>query len=263
MNTAPCIAALGRFPVVSNILRWCAGQYPENSVVQIQHGHAAGLWWRRHHRHVNGYWVGHYELPAQEALCRELRTGGTFFDIGANAGFFTLVAARRVGPRGRCIAFEPSPDNGAGIAEQIEVNSLAHCSLALEAIADYDGTADFSFPTPGSTVGHLGKTKKGEQNIQVKVTTIDSACARFGRPNFIKMDIEGAEASALRGAANTLRDVRPGWLIELHGPRCEQQVKALLQEAHYDFFDLDGVRLNSSRVLPGQFIARPLPGGEP
>jgi FkbM family methyltransferase len=263
MNAAPFIAALGRVPVVRHVLHWCASQYSENSLVQIRHGQATGLWWQRHHRYVNGYWVGHYELPAQDALRRELRPGDTFFDIGANAGFFTLLAARLVGPRGRCIAFDPSPENGASISEQIAVNSLTHCSLAREAIADCDGTANFSFPTPGSTVGHLGKAKNGEQNIRVKVATIDSACARFGRPNFIKMDIEGAEASALRGASNTLRDVRPGWLIELHGPQCEQQVKALLQEAHYDFFDLDGVRLNSSQVLPGQFVARPLPGDEP
>jgi hypothetical protein len=89
------------------------------------------------------------------------------------------------------------------------------------------------------------------------VTTVDGACARFGKPDFIKMDIEGAEARALKGASHTLRNLRPAWLIELHGSECEREVKALLQEAGYAFFDLQGAALNPGQGLPHHFIARP------
>jgi FkbM family methyltransferase len=258
MNATQLITAVGRIPLLNQAVRWCANQYPENSVAKIKYGQAAGSLWRRHHRYVNGYWIGHYELPMQNVLARELKMGQTFFDIGANAGFFTLVAARLVGASGRCVAFEPSPENCASIREQIEANSLHHCSLVSEAIADFDGMATFSFAAPGSPMGHLGDKRSGEQQRAVKVTTLDRACARFGQPDFIKMDIEGGEAKALQAATDTLRGIRPGWLIELHGPECESQVKAILHGADYGFFDLQGVALNPDQVLPNHFVALPL-----
>jgi FkbM family methyltransferase len=259
MITPRIITTIGRVPWLGRALRWYARQYPENSVVKIRHGHAAGFLWRRHHRYVNGYWIGQYELPIQEALKRELKPGHTFFDVGANAGFFILVAARLVGMSGRCVAFEPLPENDASIYEQIELNSLCPCSVVGEAISDRVGSAFFSFPSTGSSVAHLGESRKGEQRLPVKVTTVDGACARFGKPDFIKMDIEGAEARALKGASHTLRNLRPGWLIELHNSECEREVKALLQEARYAFFDLQGIALNPSRILPNHFVARPIP----
>jgi FkbM family methyltransferase len=60
------------------------------------------------------------------------------------------------------------------------------------------------------------------------VTTLDEAMARFGRPDFIKMDIEGAEEQALAGAERVLSEARPAWLIEVHGSECEQGVRRVL-----------------------------------
>jgi FkbM family methyltransferase len=253
------INSIGRIPCLGRVLRWYASQYSENSVVEIRHGMAAGLRWQRHHRYVNGYWIGHYELPIQEALKRELKPGHTFFDIGAHAGFFTVAAARLVGAGGRCIAFEPSPDNCLNIREQIAVNSLDQCSVVNEAISDSVGSAFFSFAAHGVATAHLGEAKRGERQLPVKVTTLDDICARFGRPDFIKMDIEGGEATALKGASHTLRNLRPNWLIELHGPECEREIKVLFQEAGYAFFNAQGIRLNPGQILPDHFIAHSFP----
>ena len=262
MITPRIITTIGKVPWLSHAIRWYAGQYPENSVIEIRHGHAAGLLWRRHHRYVHGYWIGHYEHPIQEALKCELKPGHTFFDIGAHAGFFTLLAARLVGASGLCVAFDPLRENCASICEQIRVNSLCPCLVVSEAISDIVGSAFFSFAANGSATAHLGEPRKGERQLPVKATTVDDACARFGKPDFIKMDIEGAEVRALKGASHTLRNLRPGWLIELHNSECERKVKILLQEASYTFFDLQGVALNPNRVLPNHFIARPFPTKE-
>ncbi|MBX7246996.1 MAG: FkbM family methyltransferase, partial [Candidatus Sumerlaeaceae bacterium] len=126
--------------------------------------------WRRHHRYVNGYWVGVYELPLQETIHRELRPGQTFFDIGANAGFFTLVAALTVGPSGKCVAFEPLPENAESVREQVELNGLAHCHLVQEAVTNRSGLADFSFDTVGDSQAHIGSSGN---SIQVRATTLD------------------------------------------------------------------------------------------
>lgn len=257
------ITSIGKVPLLGRVSRWYAGQYAENSVVQIRHGPAAGLLWQRHHRYVNGYWIGHYELPIQEALKRELKPGHTFFDFGAHAGFFTLVAAQLVGPGGHCVAFEPLPENCASIREQIAVNSLCPCSVVNEAISDSVGSAFFSFSATALSTAHLGESRPRERQLAVKVTTVDGACVRFGRPDFIKMDIEGSEIQALKAASHTLRHLRPGWLIELHGPECERETRALLREARYGFFDLRGIPLNPDRTLPRHFIARPSETSEP
>ena len=248
--------AIGKVPLAGSALRWYANQYNEGSVVRIKQGLGANLLWKRHHRYVNGYWIGHYELPIQDALKRLIKPGDTFFDVGANAGFFTLIASRLIGTAGRCIAFDPSPENTRSIAEQIELNSLTNCTVVGEAIADCEGTAEFYFESPGSPVGHLGQSGNGEQRMEVTTTTLDHAALRFGAPNFIKMDIEGAEGLALQGAAGMLNEIRPIWLIELHSDECERAVREQMSAAEYEFFDLQGERVAANKPLPGHVIAR-------
>src|SRR5882672_9992409 len=101
MITADLINGLGQLPGAGTLLRWWARRYREGSVVSIARGSAAGMKWRRHHRYVNGYWIGIYELPLQRAIARELESGNVFYDVGANAGFFSVLGATRVGQTGR------------------------------------------------------------------------------------------------------------------------------------------------------------------
>src|SRR5438445_8148604 len=202
MNRAKVIEMVGKVPVVGSALRRLARRYPEGSVVEIRSGVAAGLRWKRHHRYVNCYWLGHYELEIQELLKQELKAGDTFFDVGANAGFFTLVAAKLVGPGGKCVAFDPAPDNDRSIREQLELNSLSNCTSVQKAIGARAGTASFAFSAPGSAMGHLGSAQNEEQTLEVQVMTLDEAAREFGRPNFIKLDVEGADIEAMLGASN-------------------------------------------------------------
>ena len=256
MPSARLIETLGKVPLLSQALRWYARRYTEGSVVTIKSGEAAGFRWKRHHRYVNGYWLGQYELPLQQALKRELEPGDTFFDVGANAGFFTLIAARLVGPTGKCVAFDPAPANLASIREQIELNDLRSVTAVAEAISGSEGTATFSFMEEGNAMGHLGSSSSSEASITVPVTTFDKAAERFGRPSFIKMDIEGAEKDAIGGAKHLLQTIRPAWLIELHSPECERIVKGALRDAGYRFSTLEGHALNPDAELPHHFIAR-------
>jgi FkbM family methyltransferase len=248
---------IGKVPLAGNALRWWANQYPEGSIVKIRQGNAANLLWKRHHRYVNGYWIGHYEFPIQEALKRLLRAGDIFFDVGANAGFFTLVASTSVGSEGRCIAFDPSPENARSIGEQLSLNSLKNCHVVMEAIADCEGEATFSFVSAGSSEAHLGDSRDNEASINVRVTTLDNAVRRFGNPDLIKMDVEGAEGRALVGAEYVLNHIRPLWLIELHGIECEREVKKRMLAANYNFYSLNGERIENGSSLPEHFVAQP------
>lgn len=252
---AKLIDLAGRTPMVAAALRRHANRFGEGSIVTIRSGYAAGYTWKRSHRYVNGYWTGQYELAIQQAIVRELLPGDTFFDVGANAGFFTLVAARRVGANGRVVAFEPLPDNAESVATEIRLNDLQTCHLSIEALSDHVGTASFCCGTNSSTA-HLGKTTNGEPSIDVKLNTLDNAVHEWGPPALVKMDIEGAEVDALRGAPTLLRSGHSTFLIELHNEQCKTGVKAILGDAGYTFFDILGRRLPEGEALPHHVLAK-------
>ena len=260
MDRAKVVDLIGRVPVVGQAMRKLAHRYPEGSVVEIRTGVASGLRWRRYHRYLNGYWVGHFEREIQTALRRELKAGDVVYDVGANAGFFTLIAARLVGPAGRVVAFDPAPENCQSIREQVALNGFdAYATAVQKAVGGSVGRATFSFAASGSPMGHLGGAASGEHSVEVEVTTLDAAAEAHGPPTFIKLDVEGAEGEALAGAARLLTSggARPRWLIELHNPECEASVKRQLSATGYRFFDLAGDAVASGATLPHHVIARP------
>ena len=254
---AKLILLLRQIPFLGTALRWYVGKYPEGSVVAIRSGYARGMKWRRHHRYINGYWLGQYELKIQAALARELKTGAVFFDVGANAGFFTLIAASKVGPSGKCVAFDPDDENIASISEQCHLNGLSSVVGVNEAVSDLVGYAWFARPHSGALTGHLCDHRLNDESIKVPTTTLDAAAAKYGVPDLVKIDIEGGEGKALRGAVWLLKERRPTWLIEIHGPASEADVRSAFQRAGYGLCSLTGEPLAQHVTLPKFVLIRP------
>jgi FkbM family methyltransferase len=163
-----------------------------------------------------------------------LRPGDVVYDIGANIGWYSLLAARVVGPAGSVLAFEPSLENALVARQNAAVNRLANITVIAAALTDEDGWMPFL--EKGSLEGRLEKDdgpaqaeRRARQTVQVAgrtlvpATTLDSWIAHTGQPapTLIKIDVEGAEVGALRGMLGTLRDARPTLIIELHGTRDE------------------------------------------
>jgi hypothetical protein len=73
----------------------------------------------------------------------------------------------------------------------------------------------------------------------------------------VKLDIEGAEVQALLGAGAVLREVRPAFVIELHGPECEAGVRRILLESGYALFNLCGAPIPNEATLATHVVARP------
>lgn len=257
MNRAELIRFAGRLPVLSHALRFWAGRYPEGSVVTISSGYAKGLRWQRFHRYVNGYWVGQYELEMQTALTNLLKPGDRFFDIGANAGFFSLIGANVVGPKGSCISFDPDPANQISISAQRDLNQFAHWQSVACAISDQSGRLKFTSEGPGSPTARLQTNSQEGPGFEADAMTIDQACAIYGSPDLIKMDIEGAEILALKGATKTLREIRPTLLIELHSEDISRQVRELLSSQTYQFYEINGKLIREENGLPGHVLAKP------
>lgn len=186
---------------------------------------------------------GTYERPIQQAIASHLMPGDTFFDIGANVGFFSLIAARCVGKDGRVYAFEPVPQNADAITRSAQLNGFDIIRVFPEAIAATTGRAELllarhiggaalaSAETPPDMTGHL----------EVDVTTLDDAIVQRGLrpPTLIKLDVEGAELNAFRGMMETLRTHRPKIIYEVDDPTREgldrkaRLIAALLTSAGY------------------------------
>ena len=142
-DKARLIRQLGTVPILGSGLRWLARRYPEGSVVTIKNGLLAGCQWKRSHKHVTRYWLGVYEMPVQKCLARELGPGDVFYDIGANAGFFSLLGSKCVGEKGHVFAFEPLPENIGAVRSQVQVNNLTNCTVVEAAVSDSVGHVRF------------------------------------------------------------------------------------------------------------------------
>lgn len=150
--------------------------------------------------------------PAREvavigAIRERLKAGDTFVDAGANIGFYTVMAAHIVGPSGRVVAFEMMPDTAAVLRRHVELNGLANVTIVERALADVaDETVEAHVEEGKFGQASISAGKPGRL-ISVRTTTLDEVLGETGEIAVLKMDIEGAEAPALRGADKTLERI--------------------------------------------------------
>jgi FkbM family methyltransferase len=157
----------------------------------------------------------HVEYAAFHATAAR---GGVALDVGANAGAYALLLGQWVRPGGRVFAFEPSPEAFEGLRRHVELNGLADVVAPVRAaVSDVAGTAGLI------GAGHHGTSRlaaAGEAGTEtVETVTIDAFCAAHDiTPTLIKIDVEGFELEALRGARQTLARAGDGLalFVEMH-----------------------------------------------
>ena len=158
-----------------------------------------------------------WNLEEYQAFKAAVRPGAIVLDAGANLGAYTVLFAQWVGASGRVYAFEPAPDCRGGLERQLAINgATGNVVVRPEAIAETTGIRRFR------ASGLRGDNRLGGRSgdgVDVKTASIDDFCAREGIvPNVIKIDVEGAELEALRGARRTIAAAGPGLIlfIEMH-----------------------------------------------
>ena len=143
--------------------------------------------------------------------------GGIALDVGANVGAYALLFGAWVRPGGRVYAFEPSPAAYEGLRRHVELNGLMDVVRPVRAaVADAEGTAALAGADQQGT-SRLAHPEEG--GTMVETTTIDGFCAREGiMPTLIKIDVEGWELEALRGARETIArgGDRLALFVEMH-----------------------------------------------
>ncbi len=153
------------------------------------------------HLLIDGYW----KMWTTEAMQRVVRPGSTAVDVGANLGYFTLLLADLVGTSGQVHAFEPNPAILARLRRSVAVNGFAGRTLVHDtALSDAEGEACLVVPPGEPKNGHL--SAPCNHGIIVRRRRLDSYDVV---PDFIKIDVEGAEEAVWRGMTRILAAPRP------------------------------------------------------
>jgi FkbM family methyltransferase len=181
-------------------------------------------------------YFGEMEREQTAAMAEEIRPAGFFFDIGANVGYYTILASRLVGPAGKVVAFEPVPRNIDFLRQHIELNGATNVVLMPVAVSDSKGTVRFALG-PDSAMGHIGEG--GE--LAVETTTIDDVTDELGvTPDVMKIDVEGAEREVLLGAAKMFERARPVIFLSTHSDELRTWCVGYLKQLGYAVTPLTG-----------------------
>lgn len=166
-------------------------------------GIGSGIVMRVDFTHQTRLYLGLYEIEIARHCKRLLRKSKSAFDIGANAGYYSLILAKHTG--GQVVAVEPISENTSEMSANFGQN-------------DYPITIAQAL---------VGKKSEGE------MVTLDQLSDDHFPPDFIKMDIEGGEVDALKGASRLIAEHRPHMVIEVHGEDLETRCREILNRHGY------------------------------
>ncbi len=216
--------------------------------VPILRGALKGTTWivgsQRH-----AFWLGVYEPFLQKRMAQEVERGGVFYDIGANVGFYSLLASTLIG-HGKVFAFEPWYPNVVYLKKHLSLNRINNVEAFEIAISDRVGTLFFAAEETGA-MGHLQPTG----SFQVATFTIDSLIFEKGlpAPSHIKMDIEGEELKALMGAKECFRRHKPKLFLATHGCAIHEECCRTLREWGYELEFLSSEENNNRADIFAKF----------
>jgi FkbM family methyltransferase len=151
-----------------------------------------------------------YEPEVLKEMKSTLNNSSVFIDGGANIGFFSLIASKIVGSTGNIIAFEPTPSTFSYLIKNIKINNINNIIPSEKGLSSSTKQLPFLLkknPEENSIISGKGKNLQDkEEIIMVNTITIDKFCAenKIQKVDLIKLDIEGQELEAIKGAKKTL-----------------------------------------------------------
>jgi len=198
-----------------------------------------------------------YEPHVTRVIQTQLREGDVFLDLGANIGYFSMMAAALVGECGKVIAFEPNSQNLQLIYESKLHNQFANLTVYPYAVSDRSEILRFA------TIGSNGvvvseHSADQEYYLLVQSAVLDEVLSDEPRIDVVKMDIEAHEPAALRGMTDLIRRHKPRIITEFH-PWALRKYNQEAPELYLRQIQDLGYRL--SVILPsGDLASMPSPG---
>jgi FkbM family methyltransferase len=209
-----CLPALATVPVVQNwrpIRFWATGRVSAEG---------ATFYLQPDDKYLTQVVVkyGEYE-PTETRLIRQvLGEGDTFIDVGANVGWYSVLAAKRVGETGKVVAFEPEPSSLETLRRNVRLNGLNNVVVEGKALSNAGGTFKLFLAKANLGMHSLVLNHGGEHYVEVEAVRFDDYWRGRGPVRLIKIDTEGAEAMILDGMRETLKSQKELGLIVEFAP---------------------------------------------
>jgi FkbM family methyltransferase len=215
------------------------------------------------------FWFGFYSRDILCVLDRLLKLRNCFFDVGANIGEVSLFAAKRVGPEGSVVAFEPIAEICEALRHNVALNGFNDTvEIVAAAASNKSGTdaiytrgGDFNDGSWHSGLGTLYADDVRSHLVgMVPLIALNELNSTIVRLDGIKLDIEGAELAALEGARDLLDRFRPWLIVEIGETTCRAagyepaDILKLLRHHNYRFFDIG--RMGKLRALTETSLRR-------
>jgi FkbM family methyltransferase len=209
---------------------------------RVETGPTQGLWLELNPRTGQGYLRGEAEIAVQRILVERLRPGAVFYDLGANIGLFSLLAAQLVGVGGRVFGFEPDAKIAARFRRNVARNGFSNITIVEAGIWSASDNCLFVPADPSSPDHGTGKFISGENGAaggSIRCVALDDFIKIAPPPDAIKCDIEGAEIEAIRGAEQLLTTQRPWIVCEVHSDANHRAVRDQLSALGYSIEIVD------------------------
>jgi len=196
-------------------------KYPDKDVPVKVGEHTLTVFSPRRNRIGRALYIDRiWEPEVTTVIQKNTQPGMIALDVGADIGYYTVNLAKRVGPGGRVIAFEPIPAARERLLQNIATNGYKNITVSEYALGNQDGIVYLEDPLTKSRIS-LTKSEgnsNGTKDIKVIIKRMDDLIGDLGldRIDIVKMDIEGAEHEALRGMEQSLRKYKPMLVIEVH-----------------------------------------------
>jgi FkbM family methyltransferase len=192
------------------------------------------------------YFIGEFERHETRKFIHSIRSDDVVIDLGANIGYFSLIASKYIGSKGHVFAFEASPKVYELLCKNCSLSNKNISPFNL-AVADQEGTLKFNLPQNPQEQGSGSLSKNNMGDIEVESLSIDrfAQTEKITRLDLIKMDIEGAEIKALLGMKEVISKYKPKILFEFSPSRYEdseitefESLVKLMKDLRYKFSSL-------------------------
>jgi len=208
-----------KFKAFFDLLKWQANkQFLSRDMLIDYHGLKFICFNDSHSSSAVIYYNGQPDFTEMQFMKSYLKPGDAYLDIGANIGTYSLYAASLVGDKGVVDAFEAGPETSDKLKKQITLNQLSQVNLHCVAVSDKNGEINFDL-TADDCTAHISFDDGDNDGLRkIKTVRLDDYLNPVVNYAMGKMDIEGAEILALKGAENMLSQANPPvWQLELAG----------------------------------------------
>lgn len=239
-------SAISDKSILGKVLRFPLRLLPAQTQIPIIQGRLKGRKWIVGSSN-HGCWLGSYEFDKRLLFERTITQGSIVFDIGGHVGFYTLLSSELVGSNGRVFVFEPVTRNLFYLKKHLRLNHAKNVVVVEAAVSDKSGLVSFD-EGPNSSTGHIVATNG---RLQVKAVALDEliSAGEIPTPDYMKIDIEGAEALALEGAKSMLAEFHPTIFLATHGYDIHQECCRFLNSLDYELQPIDGMNLEHSSEI--------------